>query len=147
MNMGTIVPIIVAVGAGVAIAGYFFLRRPHATPNKYGDNPSPAGARQSIQVTRNAPPKRDKRYYGVSVRPGTNCCDAIKAIAHERYLQGEAPQLPLPGCDREECRCVMRPENDRRTQIDRRADAFSAYGDYRPGEHPQRRYQGEDRRR
>ena len=98
-----------------------------------------------VQVTRNAPPKRKQKFYGVSVRPGNNCCDAVKAIARNRYLQGEAPTLPLPDCDRADCRCVMKPEDDRRSHIDRRDDAFSAYG-VNLNWHPRRRKEARERR-
>ena len=30
-----------------------------------------------------------------------------------------------------DCRCVLRPENDRRAGFDRRDDSFSAYGDFK----------------
>ena len=65
------------------------------------DGTAAAGATtvyKPIEITRNTPPQRKKHFYGVSVRPGINCCDAVKAIARERYLQGEAPALPVtPG--------------------------------------------------
>lgn len=142
--MDTLVLIIIGAGISIAIAVLLVMRRARAVPGKYA---AAVGVHEPVPVTRNAPPKRAKHFYGVAVRPGVNCCDAIKAIARNRYLQGEAPELPLPDCDRDDCRCVMYPENDRRTPIDRRDDAFSAYGDYRPGWHPRRRHEAPERRK
>lgn len=147
MNTLLLVTILATLGI-VAVAIVVFRRRMDEPPlNKYGDDPSAPTVQQPVHVTRNSPPKREKKFYGVSVRPGINCCDAVKAIARNRYLQGEAPLLPLPDCDQEECRCIMRPEDDRRTPIDRRDDAFSAYGDYVPGWNRQSREKSVERRK
>lgn len=148
--MNTLILIIAGAAAGIAVLVFAANRRSH--PVADAGDPRALNVRatttvyEPIQVTRNTPPLHKKHYYGVSVRPGVNCCDAIKAISRNRYLQGQAPLLPLPECDREDCRCIMHPENDRRTNIDRRADAFSAYGNYRNGWHPRRRHEGQDRR-
>ncbi|MFQ5635177.1 MAG: hypothetical protein ACE5G3_07590 [Gammaproteobacteria bacterium] len=136
-----------AAAVGVAVAAFVWTRRSDAVTEKYHDDYAATGLEKPIEVTRNTPPKRKKHFYGVSVRPGVNCCDAAKTIARNRYLQGEAPQFPLSDCDRDDCRCVMYPEDDRRTDIDRREDAFAAYGDYRGGWHPRRRHEGPDRRK
>jgi len=145
-NMDTLMWIAVVAGLGIAVAGFVMVRRNRPILNKYGDNLSATAVHPSIPVKRNSPPQRKPKFDGVSVRPGVNCCDAVKAISRERYLQGEAPSLPLPGCDRQDCRCIMRPEDDRRSRIDRRDDAFSAYGDYRPGWGPRRRHERKERR-
>lgn len=151
--MGIPIVIVTGVGISIAVLAFAVYRRSH--PATHGadfgstDTISAKTVYRPIEVTRNTPPVHKKHYYGVSVRPGVNCCDAIRAIAKNRYLQGQAPRPPLPGCDREDCRCIMHPENDRRTNIDRRADAFSAYGDYRDNWHPHRRREvdGQDRRK
>jgi len=148
--MNNLILIITGAGISVGVLAFIAYRRSHpvADESHYfaAAMASTTTVYKPIQVTRNSPPLHKKHYYGVSVRPGVNCCDAIKAIARNRYLQGQAPRLPLPACDREDCRCIMHPENDRRTNIDRRADAFSAYGEYRDAWHPRRRSEGQERR-
>lgn len=134
--------IVIGAVVSVAIAALAIYFRSRSTRARCGERYPAADELAPVHVTRNTPRKRQKHFYGVSVKPGDNCCDAVKAIARERYLQGEAPKLPLPDCDRDDCRCVMRPEDDRRTPIDRRNDAFSGYG-----WHPRRRDAGEERRK
>ena len=86
---------------------------------------------EPIPVTRNAPSKHTQKFYGVSVQPGINACPAVEKLRGHRYLTLEAPKLPLPNCSNSDCRCVLRPENDRRAGFDRRDDSFSAYGDFK----------------
>lgn len=140
--MGNLELLAIGAGIGVAAAALLVILRARGAWKKNSSRYPDAGALGPIHVTRNAPRKREKQFYGVSVDPGLNCCDAVKAIARDRFLQGEAPQLPLPDCDHDDCRCVMRPEDDRRTSIDRRNDAFSGFG-WRP----RRREEGEERRK
>ena len=89
------------------------------------------GPSDPVPVTRNAPSKRLQKFYGVSVQPGINACSAVEKIRGRRYLTLEGPKLPLPNCPNTDCRCVLRPENDRRAGFDRRDDSFSAYGDFK----------------
>ncbi|MGI9342324.1 MAG: hypothetical protein ACR2QV_05705 [Gammaproteobacteria bacterium] len=140
--MGNLELLAIGAGISVAAAALVVILRARGAAKKNGARYPDADALGPIQVTRNAPSRREKQFYGVSVQPGLNCCDAVKAIARERYLQGDAPKLPLPDCDFEECRCIMRPEDDRRTSIDRRHDAFSGFG-WRP----RRRAEAEERRK
>jgi len=133
--------------AGVAVATYVLLRRPTSAPDKYDTGTGETGFHKPVNVTRNSPPQRKPHFYASSVQPGVNCCGAVKQIAHQRYLLGEEPSLPLADCDREDCRCIMRPQDDRRSHFDRRDDRFSAYGDFQDGGHPRRRdKKGPDRR-
>lgn len=56
------------------------------------------------------------RYRGVQVigaRAGG--CDAVRAIAGQRFLSHEIPTLPLGGCDATACGCSYQPFEDRRT--------------------------------
>jgi hypothetical protein len=135
---------LLTIGAGISVAAALLLviLRARGAWKRNNSRYPDADELGPIHVTRNAPRKREKQFYGVSVEPGLNCCDAVKAISRDRYLQGEAPRLPLPDCDLDECRCVMRPEDDRRTSIDRRNDAFSGFG-WRP----RRRAEAEERRK
>ena len=51
-----------------------------------------------LAVTRNAPSKNKKKYFGVVVQPGINPCPGIEKIRDKRYLTLEAPKLPFPNC-------------------------------------------------
>ena len=97
---------------GVAVVWFAVLRKPAeeagGSLEKYGKNPGP------IKVTRNEPVKHEHHYYGAFVQIGSNPCDAARAIADKRYLAEDAPHFPLPECDREDCRCLLRPQEDRR---------------------------------
>ena len=55
----------------------------------------------------------------VELRFSHNACDAVKRIGAKRFLSGEAPELPAPGCDAATCSCHYVHHKDRR-QSDRR---------------------------
>ena len=55
----------------------------------------------------------------VEVRFSDNACDAIKRIGATRFLSGEAPEFPVPGCDAATCSCRYVHHKDRRHE-DRR---------------------------
>ncbi len=52
-------------------------------------------------------------YHAVSVVPGVQHCGACLRLEGLRFLSGEAPRLPLPGCD-VRCRCIYQHHRDRR---------------------------------
>ena len=112
-TMNILILITVVAGLGIAVAVVVRARRNRTMLNKYGDVMSATAIRPPIEVTRNAPQQHERKFYGVSVRPGVNCCDAVKQISRNRYLQGEAPSLPLPNCDRSgrsnDTRCPCKP--------------------------------------
>ncbi len=62
------------------------------------------------------------KYAGVEISVPMNGCAAAEAQKGRRYLQSEAPMLPLAGCNREHCRCKFVKYSDRRDGEDRRAD-------------------------
>ncbi len=107
-----------------------------------------AGQKKSgpVKVTRNQPRRHEQHYYGCTIQIDNNPCDAVKAIADHRYLADKAPHFPLPDCDRAECRCMLRPQDDRRAGYDRRGDSFSAYGNFELDRHTQKRLEERDRR-
>ena len=100
-----------------------------------------------IEVKKNTPRRREQHFYGATVEACNNACDAAKAIADKRYLAEDAPRFPLPDCDRNDCRCRMRPQDDRRAGYDRRGDSFSAYGNFEADKHDQKRSAKIDRRK
>lgn len=115
-----------AVTIGSGLVAFLIARRRRLVHETAVDQ-----APKPIPVTRNAPPKNAQKFYGVSIQPGINFCPAIEKMRGFRYLTLEAPNLPLPNCSIDDCRCILRPEKDRRAGFDRRDDSFSAYGDYK----------------
>lgn len=62
----------------------------------------------------------DTRFHAVSLENLSGACAAAYAIEGERFLPGEAPQLPLPECDVPVCNCLYVHHNDRRVGENRR---------------------------
>ena len=60
-------------------------------------------------------------YRAVSIHNYTDGCPAMREIAGQRLLAGEAPILPLADCESDHCHCVYRHHIDRRRGTDRRA--------------------------
>lgn len=74
-----------------------------------------AGKRQHLRAARVRDPKRPSdSYQCVEVRCGTDACDAVKKFEARRLLSGEAPEIPVPGCDAAECSCRYVHHKDRR---------------------------------
>ncbi len=150
LTMATLFFTLAAVVVGVMMVWVIMRRRSaHESPlpgtrldNQADDRPQ----RGTVPVARNQPPSRQKHFYGVSVQPGSYACDAAKQIWGHRYLVEEAPVLPLPDCDRPNCKCYLHPENDRRAGFSRHGDTFAAYGDFIPEVFSQRRKEKTDRR-
>ncbi len=133
--------LLIGFPAGIAVAWYFLRYRPAAedvAPRVRKTGP--------VQVKQNQPKRHAHHFFGVIVQPGSNACDAVKAIAYSRYLSEDAPRLPLPDCNRGECRCTLQPQDDRRAGYDRRGDSFSAYGNFELDRHAQKRHTRNDRR-
>jgi len=82
------------------------------------------------------PSQAAKRYHSVSIRPGRVACTHANALLDERFLAGQAPRLPLQGCDQEVCSCTFAHYEDRRHEVRRAED-----GDGRP-----RRYEARNSR-
>jgi len=62
-------------------------------------------------------------YRGVEVISSqSECCEAAKAIAGQRFLSDELPMLPLRDCDVAECQCTYKRFEDRRSDIRRASD-------------------------
>lgn len=114
--MATAIVILLVVGA--LGGGFWFIRRgrdAHGTP-------------RAIDPIAAAPiaPGETPRRPGRMANPGEDCCPAIKKIEGRWFPEGEAPTLPLSGCDRNlQCRCTWmrvldRRVTHRRTDRDRR---------------------------
>jgi hypothetical protein len=75
-------------------------------------------------------------YHCVELRHRRDACDAVKRIGGMRFLAGEAPEIPLPGCDTAKCFCryvhhADRRNSDRRNPYPLQASAPPASGDRR----------------
>jgi hypothetical protein len=85
-------------------------------------------------------------YHAVSVKPGTYACSAANNIAGHRFLATEAPTLPLPECNADQCECHFIHHNDRRSGKDRRSPFTSGGMAAATGTFGGERRRGEDRR-
>jgi hypothetical protein len=70
------------------------------------------------------------RYNAVEIVPREDaCCEAVRAVAGQRFLPEEAPLVPLPDCDEPNCDCTYRRFDDRRNDIRRAGDlGFAVFG-------------------
>lgn len=59
-------------------------------------------------------------FAAVEIRPCLEACRAAWSLEARRYLQAEAPALPLAGCDAATCSCRYIKYRDRRAGDDRR---------------------------
>ena len=141
---------VVWIVLGMAVVGgavWFLVRRaPRDEPAVEPPPAAPPRPEPATTTETEAPPPRKRSYFGASLQPGPNACDAAKALSGKRYLANEAPKLPLPDCNVATCKCQIVPHDDRRTGHDRR-DSFSAYGDYHPDVDHVERERGPGRRR
>jgi hypothetical protein len=56
-----------------------------------------------------------KKYHGVTIASGANCCGAVSALEGMRMLATHAPTLPMSNCTMPaQCRCRFRKYADRR---------------------------------
>lgn len=106
---------------------------------------SAAGAKSRRPPQQGAKSPQGK-HRGVSIRPGRQSCAAAQQLKDKRFLAGEAPALPLAGCDREKCDCRYAHHEDRREGIDRR-DLFTTFGGFRPESGAEKRRPKSDRRK
>lgn len=107
----------------------------------------PAAARPAIPAPKTSPdPLATASFRAVVIRTGSGCCDAVRALAGQRFLASEAPGLPVAGCNRTQCRCSFQRLGDRRGGDERRfgLGSFGGFGTTR-GQREQRA--GRDRRR
>jgi hypothetical protein len=72
------------------------------------------------------------RWRSVGIVPGAGACTGARRLRERRWLSGEAPRLPLAGCDSTRCQCRYRRHADRRDEEDRRnpINAMGKYGGF-----------------
>jgi hypothetical protein len=72
---------------------------------------------------RQVPTRQEQRFAGIEIVPSrTTCCKAASQLSGQRFLVGTAPRLPLPNCDSQQCKCIYRRLEDRRTDVRRDTD-------------------------
>jgi hypothetical protein len=97
------------------------------------------GRKESAPLAVSERPRVTNPYHAVSIIPGPEACDAVKASVGVRILSKQAPRLPVPGCDRSDCRCHYAHHDDRRALIRRIADGRNASPGGAPYKGPERR--------
>jgi hypothetical protein len=79
--------------------------------------------------TQTGPSHRAHPYHSVSIHTGSSACLHAKGLRQQRFLSGEASQLPLAECTSPKCHCVYQHHPDRRSgNGDRRAIGGTASG-------------------
>ena len=63
--------------------------------------------------------RRPGNFQCVEVLQQPDACKAVRRFAEKRFLSGEAPAIPVPGCDAAKCSCRYVHHKDRR-HMDRR---------------------------
>ena len=66
-------------------------------------------------------------YPAVSIRAATGCCRGVQMIEGKRYFSPEAPQLPLPECSSDQCRCSYFYHQERRWGTPRQPQVLAAH--------------------
>jgi len=76
-------------------------------------------------------PPRDASpsYHCVSIRARGGACEQARSLGGVRFLAGEAPPIPLPGCGTATCGCAYQHFGDRRQEDRRTICANSIYVD------------------
>lgn len=101
--------LILFVLAGLLVVGWWFLRN-------RGTQQAAEQARLEKRVSQS-----NSEYHAVAIKSPANACEAARDLEGERFLATEAPKLPLPNCDRPDCKCRFQHYEDRRSGRDRRS--------------------------
>ena len=118
-----ITTILILFGAILAISSFWLLRHRNRLTADIAHGVARLGQLKNRQAARrrSAPAKVPVNpYAGVMIRPCLEACAVATQQRGTRYLSTEAPTLPLPGCDTDECRCRYSYQDDRREHEDRR---------------------------
>lgn len=76
----------------------------------------------SKPATKSEQPAPTRRFRGVRIMTyDPDCCQAVKAVSKQRFLEKDVPMLPLDDCDAEFCQCSYKRFDDRRTDVRRAA--------------------------
>ncbi len=80
-----------------------------------------SGTTAPARPARTVVPPR-KSYHAVEIVAGDDCCELVRRYTGKRFLSGEAPVVPLQGCDAGECLCRYIHHADRRKKDRRTSD-------------------------
>lgn len=88
--------------------------------------PGPRGSGKSVCAGSSARPVRvNKPYAAVKVKSGLDACKAAIDLRDQVMLAKDAPSLPMPECDAQQCDCRYVHFDDRRTG-DRRSPLLNS---------------------
>ncbi|MFU8764261.1 MAG: hypothetical protein ACNA7T_07060 [Haliea sp.] len=76
------------------------------------DRPARAAPRQARSAV--TPAVEKNQWRAVSIAACSSACAAVLDVEGKRFLPGEAPQIPLPGCNSRDCKCTYQHHEDRR---------------------------------
>ncbi len=103
--------------AGILAAGFLVLLR--LINQKSKTRVPPKSVRQRASRPKIVKSTASGQFKAVSCKGG---CAAIKSLQGKRFLEREAPGLPVPGCVASRCSCIYAHHDDRRGgKEDRRA--------------------------
>jgi hypothetical protein len=88
----------------------------------FGDQPP--NAKDAVQT--GARHGMAKPWHAVSIVPCREVCTAGRRAVGARYLSKEAPSLPLAGCNAALCQCRYTHHDDRRHELRRAGDVWTA---------------------
>ena len=111
-------PVLLAFALPLLVIAWWYVRMRQKTSATKSESVRPSAARTSA-------------FHAVSIKFPEQACAAAKAIAGQRFLSTQAPNLPLPECNASKCNCHFSHHKDRRANKDRRspfASAMSADG-------------------
>lgn len=75
---------------------------------------------QSIRKVRVHTKQEPQRFHGVSIHPCAQPCEQVHSMRKIRFLSRETPNLPIDGCNNQDCTCSYTHHKDRRHIDDRR---------------------------
>lgn len=90
-------------------------------------------------------PVPSSTFHAVSIKFGSDACNAAKDLRGKRFLSNAAPRLPLPECSLLQCKCRFMHYKDRRTDADRRNPLRGSLG-VGSGEYEEEKRDAKDRR-
>lgn len=85
--------------------------------------PKISEARKSSPVETGKAVKK-QAWHSVSIIRGRHACAAVVQLNAQKWLSAQAPQLPIKGCDAQQCECRYRHHADRRSADRRETDGM-----------------------
>jgi len=95
--------------AALAAAAYWFFK------NRVEDQGAKTARSTKTKAKKTEQEDTGNEFHGVSIAFAEGqACAAARDLQGKRFLSAEAPLVPLPGCDAEDCRCRYQHHDDRR---------------------------------